>query len=384
MLENKLIKICFIIVTFIIIIFSISCFTFADTLNDLKEEQSEVSTKEGASELELEIVKGELSSLQVEIVELNNNIITLESEIDELIKKDTNLSKSIQTNQANIEILSKEYLEKKEIFEKRLVAMYKAGDTNYLDVILDSSSIVEFISNYYLISELVESDTNLIDLVYNKKKELESKELTLEKQKDELSEARELAEKKKISLSNMSVVKNSYINKLTKDERKLQEEIAEYQKALKELENQIAEVSIDSAAVDYVGGIMRWPIPGYSRITSPFGMRTHPITGVYKLHTGMDIGAPKGANFIAAADGVVVKAYYNTAYGNMVMIDHGGGIVTLYAHGSSIEVSKGDYVKQGQTVLKVGSTGYSTGAHAHFEVRVNGEYKNPMNYVSPN
>ena len=349
MLENKLIKICFIIVTFIIIIFSISCFTFADTLNDLKEEQSEVSTKEGASELELEIVKGELSSLQVEIVELNNNIITLESEIDELIKKDTNLSKSIQTNQANIEILSKEYLEKKEIFEKRLVAMYKAGDTNYLDVILDSSSIVEFISNYYLVSELVESDTNLIDLVYNKKKELESKELTLEKQKDELSEARELAEKKKISLSNMSVVKNSYINKLTKDERKLQEEIAEYQKALKELENQIAEVSIDSAAVDYVGGIMRWPIPGYSRITSPFGMRTHPITGVYKLHTGMDIGAPKGANFIAAADGVVVKAYYNTAYGNMVMIDHGGGIVTLYAHGSSIEVSKGDYVKQGQT-----------------------------------
>ncbi len=384
MLENKLIKICFIIVTFIIIIFSISCFTFADTLNDLKEEQSEVSTKEGASELELEIVKGELSSLQVEIVELNNNIITLESEIDELIKKDTNLSKSIQTNQANIEILSKEYLEKKEIFEKRLVAMYKAGDTKYLDVILDSSSIVEFISNYYLVSELVESDTNLIDLVYNKKKELESKELTLEKQKDELSEARELAEKKKISLSNMSVVKNSYINKLTKDERKLQEEIAEYQKALKELENQIAEVSIDSAAVDYVGGIMRWPIPGYSRITSPFGMRTHPITGVYKLHTGMDIGAPKGANFIAAADGVVVKAYYNTAYGNMVMIDHGGGIVTLYAHGSSIEVSKGDYVKQGQTVLKVGSTGYSTGAHAHFEVRVNGEYKNPMNYVSQN
>lgn len=384
MTENKLIKLCFILVTFTIIIFSISCFTFADTLNELKEEQSEVSTKEGASELELEIVKGELSSLQVEIAELNSNIITLESEIDELTKKDTNLSKSIETNQANIEILSKEYSEKKDLFEKRLVAMYKAGETHYLDVILDSSSIVEFISNYYLVSELVESDTNLIDLVYNKKIELESKELTLEKQKDELSEARELAEKKKISLSNMSVVKNSYISKLTKDEKKLQDEITEYQKALKELENQIAVVSIDSAGTEYVGGIMRWPVPGYTRITSPFGMRTHPITGVYKLHTGTDVSAPKGANFIAAADGVVVSACYNRAYGNMVMIDHGGGTVTLYAHGSSIEVSKGDYVKQGQTVLKVGSTGYATGAHAHFEVRINGEYKNPMNYVSPN
>ena len=96
----------------------------------------------------------------------------------------------------------------------------------------------------------------------------------------------------------------------------------------------------------------------------------------------MDIGAPKGTNFIAAADGVVVQAYYNRAYGNMVMIDHGGGVVTLYAHGSSIEVSVGDYVRQGQTVLKVGSTGYSTGAHAHFEVRVNGKYKNPLNYVT--
>lgn len=384
MSENKLIKLCFIIIAFIIIIFSISCITFAETLDGLKDEREQISTKEDASEIELEIVKGELSGLQVEIAELNNNIITLELEIAELTKKDTTLSKSIETNKANLEILTNEYLEKKEMLEKRLIEMYKAGDTQYLDVILASSSIVEFISNYYIISELIESDTNLLELVYNKKIELESKELTLEKQKDELSEARELAEKKRISLSNMSVVKNSYISQLTSKEKKLQDEITEYQRALKELENDIAVITIDSSGTDYVGGIMRWPVPGYTKITSPFGMRTHPITGVYKLHTGTDISAPKGTNFIAAADGVVVKAYYNTAYGNMVMIDHGGGIVTLYAHGSSIEVSKGDYVKQGQTVLKVGSTGYATGAHAHFEVRVNGEYKNPMNYISSN
>lgn len=382
MSEKRLIKLCFIIIAFIIIIFSIACITFAETLDGLKDEREQISTKEDASEIELEIVKGELSGLQVEIAELNNNIITLELEIEDLTKKDTTLSKSIETNKANLEILSNEYLEKKELLEKRLIEMYKAGDTQYLDVILASSSIVEFISNYYIISELIESDTNLLELVYNKKIELESKELTLEKQKDELSEARELAEKKRISLSNMSVVKNSYISKLTSKEKKLQDEITEYQRALKELENDIAAITIDSSGTDYVGGIMRWPVPGYTKITSPFGMRTHPITGVYKLHTGTDISAPKGANFIAAADGVVVKACYNTAYGNMVMIDHGGGIVTLYAHGSSIEVSKGDYVKQGQTVLKVGSTGYATGAHAHFEVRVNGEYKNPMNYVS--
>ena len=122
---------------------------------------------------------------------------------------------------------------------------------------------------------------------------------------------------------------------------------------------------------------------GYTTITSPFGLRTHPITGIYKLHTGTDIGAPYGANFLAANDGVVIKACMNSAYGNMVMINHGGGLVTLYAHGSSIEVKEGDIVKQGQTVLKVGATGYATGPHAHFEIIVNGEYLNPLDYISP-
>ena len=123
-----------------------------------------------------------------------------------------------------------------------------------------------------------------------------------------------------------------------------------------------------------------WPIPGYTNITSPFGMRKHPITGVYKLHTGTDVGAPLGADFVAMADGVVITACMNTAYGNMVMISHGNGIVSLYAHGSKILVKTNDIVKQGQAVLKVGSTGYSTGPHAHFEIRINNEYIDPMQY----
>ena len=127
---------------------------------------------------------------------------------------------------------------------------------------------------------------------------------------------------------------------------------------------------------------MLWPVPGYTRITSQYGMRTHPITGIYKLHTGVDIGAPMGANFIAAADGTVIKAGYNNAYGNMVIIDHGGGIQTLYAHGSEILVQLGQTVKQGEAILKVGSTGYSTGPHAHFEVRINGNIVNPMEWIT--
>ena len=111
-------------------------------------------------------------------------------------------------------------------------------------------------------------------------------------------------------------------------------------------------------------------------------MRTHPITGIYKLHTGVDIGAPIGANFVAANDGIVIKAGYNIAYGNMVVLDHGGGIQTLYAHGTEILVEVGDVVTQGTSVLSVGSTGFSTGPHAHFEVRVNGACVEPLDYIT--
>ncbi len=127
---------------------------------------------------------------------------------------------------------------------------------------------------------------------------------------------------------------------------------------------------------------MKWPIDGHYTMTSPYSMRVHPITKVYKLHTGIDISASMGTDFKAAAHGMVVKAEYNKAYGNMVLIDHGGGVQTLYAHGSSIEVQVGQVVNSGDIVLKVGSTGYSTGPHAHFEVRIKGEPVNPLDYVS--
>ena len=120
---------------------------------------------------------------------------------------------------------------------------------------------------------------------------------------------------------------------------------------------------------------------GHYKITSNYGMRVHPITGVYKLHTGVDISATIGTDFTAIADGVVVKAEPNRAYGNMVIIDHGGGVQTLYAHGSQIVATLGQEVKAGDVVLKVGSTGYSTGPHAHFEVRINGNPVNPLEYV---
>lgn len=128
---------------------------------------------------------------------------------------------------------------------------------------------------------------------------------------------------------------------------------------------------------------MRWTVPGKSKISSPFGMRQHPVLGYQKMHTGIDIPAPVGTTIIAANAGNVIKAGWNNSYGNMLMIDHGGGIVTLYAHNSALLVGAGAQVSAGQAIARAGSTGVSTGPHLHFEVRVNGNYKNPLGWVSP-
>ena len=132
----------------------------------------------------------------------------------------------------------------------------------------------------------------------------------------------------------------------------------------------------------FVGGTFTWPTPGYTTITSKFGYRTHPVTKVYKLHTGVDVAVPSGVSVLAAADGVVTISGNHTAYGKYVSINHGGGVATLYAHNSQLLVKAGDSVKKGQVISKSGNTGWSTGPHLHFEVLVNGNPVNPMQYYN--
>ena len=177
-------------------------------------------------------------------------------------------------------------------------------------------------------------------------------------------------------------MRESFLEKLSDEEKELQSKIDEINTQYEEINKQILALAMQGIDTQYIGGELAWPVPGYTRITSKYSMRVHPITGQYKLHTGVDIGAPMGADFIAANDGIVIKAGINTAYGNMVIIDHGGGVTTLYAHGSEILVELGQTVKRGDAILKVGSTGYSTGPHAHFEVRINGVTTDPLPYIT--
>lgn len=367
---------------FFLVLFVLSCKNFCDYVSNLREQQANLQSQMEASSAQVELIQSEMSGLAQEITSLNEEITSQEIEVNLLKQQNSELQNTIKQTQKELDEATEKYNAQKKNLEERLVASYKAGETSYLDVLVQSRTLTEFISNYYLIEQMVESDNQLLADMSTKKKELEEARLQLKKQQKQLAETSEESEKKAVALENMKVIKSSYISQLSQEEASYVTQITDMQENIKKVEAEILEASKSYYWYGYVGGEMAWPVPGYTRITSPYGMRTHPITGVYKLHTGVDISAPIGASFIAANDGIVVKAEYNSAYGNMVMINHGGGISTLYAHGSQILVEVGQQVTRGQEVLKVGSTGYSTGPHAHFEVRINGQYTDPMPYIT--
>ena len=355
-----------------------------NTIEGLQNEQEEVQTNIEEKQERLEYLQSVLSETQAQLQEINEKIAEYEKEIANLGTQANDLENSIAEVTKQLEEAEARYEEQREAFETRLVALYEAGETTYLDVLLSSRSLTEFISTYYMIEEIAKCDNEQLQDIGMEKLAIQTAKEALETQRKQYKVAKDNKEKIAITLENTKIIRNNYINQLTEEELQIQAEIDQYYEAINEIEAEIIMLTTAHIGTDYAGGAMAWPVPGYSRITSQFGMRTHPITGVYKLHTGTDISAPIGANFIAANDGIVIKASYNRAYGNMVIVDHGGGVSTLYAHGSEILVQVGQTVKKGEPVLKVGSTGYSTGAHAHFEIRINGQYADPMNFVKPN
>lgn len=374
------------IVLILLICFTaIFTYTYAENENnttDLQTQREELQNQLNEANGELEEVQSNLSENLQQIEKLDERIETTETQLEEQESKITELKNSINEIETELNIVSEKYDKQKELFKQRLAAIYEAGETQYLDILLKSRSLSDFLSSYYIITEMAEIDNDLISELEEKKKTIDLSKQKLENEKNELATIVENQTRVARTLQNTKKMRESFIEKLSDEEKELQSKIDEINTQYEEVNRQILALVQQGIDTTYIGGELAWPVPGYTRITSKYAMRVHPITGQYKLHTGVDIGAPEGANFVAANDGIVIKAGMNTAYGNMVIIDHGGGISTLYAHGSEILVEVGQNVKRGDAVLKVGSTGYSTGPHAHFEVRINGVTTDPLPYIT--
>lgn len=375
-------KILCVILAFVICSFSIFSYVHAEETTDLQTEQQELQNQIDEANNQLEEVQNELSENLQQVQKLDEKISSSKQELEELNSKIEQLQTSKDEVESKLTVAQENYDKQKELLDNSLIAIYESSDTKYLDVILSSKSISEFLSNYFLITELANYEMELLEEMQAKKEEIELSKKKLDETSEELAVIKANQTKTAKILENTKTVRENFISKLSDEEKDIQAKIDEYNTRFEEINSEILTLALQGIDTKYIGGELAWPVPGYTRISSQYGMRTHPITGVYKLHTGVDISAPMGVNFIAANDGIVTKAGYNSAYGNMVIVDHGGGVSTLYAHGSEILVQVGQTVKRGEAVLKVGSTGYSTGPHAHFEVRLNGVVTDPMPYIT--
>lgn len=374
------------VISILSIMVVLSCFFFVPKIeaDTLEEQRRENQNKQEQAQKDLEYVQEELSEALVKIQELDDKIRAAESEIASM---DTELSSlEIQVNETTqkLEIVQQSYEQNKALMEDRLVVMYECGDISYLDLLLQSSNLIEFLSNYYIIEEIMRSDNEILESIEQEKNEIEMAKQQLEEEKTKLKELKVKKEQTRIIMQNNKTVQQGQIDKLSDSEKELQQKLQEYKEEEARIEGLIRVASGDyEYSGDFTGGVMAWPIAkSGTYITSGYSIREHPIQGITKFHTGIDIGnAGFGAPVIAAADGVVSLASYYGGYGNCVMINHGNGISTLYGHGQKILTTVGTEVKKGDLIMEVGSTGMSTGPHLHFEVRINGSHVNPLPYV---
>lgn len=369
------------IVIILLIICSLCICVYAEDLTGLQEQSNELAEQLNETNNRLQAVQDEISQNMQQLQEVDTQIAQSQEELNTINIQVDELIEQIEENEQKLEKVQKEYDDIQGLLDARLIAIYKAPKLQTLDILLNSKSITGFLGNYYALKKLTEYDTKLLETVREQKNTIETTKKILAEKKKQVVTNKQTQQKKSQVLTNTRKMREYYLSKLTAQELELQNKIDEYNSQVAEIEAEIRLLALNSISKDYIGGAMIWPVPGYTGITSEYGMRVHPITGAYKLHTGVDIGAPMGASFVASANGIVSKATYNSAYGNMVIIDHGGGVQTLYAHGSEIIAQIGQTVKAGDEVLKVGSTGYSTGPHAHFEIRINGQTVNPLEFL---
>lgn len=357
----------------------------------LQEQQNQVKENLNNANIQLQYVENELTSSLIQVQKLQDRIDQYQAKLDEVNEKYQKLQNQVEEHQKKLDTVQESYNRKNEALKQRLVAFYKSGSINFLDVLMDSSNIIDFVSRYYLIKKMTEYDAKSMEEIEKQKHEIEKVTNELKESKANMKLTKADAEQQTVVLTNTKTILENQISSLTESEQSLKSQIDIYKKQQEELENLI-QYAIRSSTYElrYSGGIMVWPTLTTSYITSQYGSRLHPIQGIIKNHAGIDIGGSTGNPVYAAADGVIIYSQYNTGgYGNLVMIDHGTNsegvkIVTLYGHGNKLLRNVGESVKQGELIMEMGSTGNSTGPHVHFEVRENGVAVDPKKYLSSN
>lgn len=355
---------------------------FADTADDKRAELNDVRQRMEQMQTRKEQARRKAESASAELSEVMGSLNELQAQANNLQKKSDALQGKINDNQAKLEKKQQEMQERMLIYRKRLRDIYINGQINYLDVLLGAKDFSDFSSRMYLLQKIISRDLELLEKLKQDAAEINSRKEQLAVEMKEIKATQTELEAKKAKVNKLREQRAYMLYKAQEEEQSSQEE---YERLLAISEN-IASMlrnmeNAGGGAPAGQGGTGQFMWPCNGPITSYYGWRTHPIFGTTKYHSGMDIAVDSGTPIHAADSGTIVYSGWLGGYGNCVMIDHGGGLVTLYAHNSALNVGEGQYVSKGAVVAYAGSTGYSTGPHCHFEVRLHGELTEPLNYL---
>ncbi len=345
-----------------------------------KNQQSQISNQIDEAEEKQKEIEAKKSETQKQVESISSQIDSYESQIDDLNSQIADANAKIKEAEEKLVQNQEEYEKKQEIFKQRLVVIYESGETSYLDVLLSSSSLTDFISNYYLVSELTDMDAQLMESLEKQKEEIETSKKEIEASKETLTTAKASKENVANQLKSAKTEKDKYVAQLSDEEKELEKEIQElkqanarianeikiaeekYKKQLEELKNNTSGGSSNTAG----SGFFMTPVK-----TGSISAKAYYSSG--KFHGAVDYAVSVGTPVYAAAAGVVMStANLSGSYGTYVVIRHANGLQSYYAHGTygSICVTPGQTVAKGQQIMKSGNTGNSTGPHLHFEVRI--------------
>jgi hypothetical protein len=384
----------------------------ADTIKEQKAQKKKLERKRAKEAEKIEKLKAQKSEIEDAIKRLDEKKQTIELNISDYNVKIDKMEKTIAKVEIEIKAAEKVENEQYDIMKKRIRYMYENGESDYFDIILGSKSVEDLLNQGEYMAKISDYDNTLLDrykeakrIAKEKKVEKEEKlaelNMTLAELEIKKAENERLAQAKGVQMEKFAALIKEAGNKISeydleigKKEQYIDQLIAAAEKAERERREREAREAAARLAnqANQTGQIvtgkasaagMIWPMPSSSRITSGFGYRSEVMYGSGTFHNGIDIAVNAGTPIIAAKAGRVIGAGYHYSMGNHVIIDHGGGVYTVYMHASRLLVSVGQEVSRGQTIALVGSTGMSTGPHLHFSVKINGAYVNPLKYVSP-
>ncbi len=354
----------------------------AGELEEYRKNYERIVYDENERRKELENNYDAQNDIKKEIYDLDMRLSEAQIDIDNTEKEILDVLMEIDEAREKLEEAEEKRQSLNERASDRLRFIYENGELDPLEIAGECGSISDYARYRQYAEDIMKYDAELLeDLKANEeclREELERIE--------ERSEAKTALEKfkteKEFEMAVMYEEKNRLLEEYRQDAKRAEKELAELEEAADKVYDIIVNIEKNKEFVDtYTGGELEWPVEGRYYVSSGYVGRISPVGNGYEFHTGIDIPAPEGYEIRAAEDGTVINAGWINGYGNTVIIDHGGGISTLYAHNSSVEVENGQSVYRGDVIALCGSTGYATGSHCHFEVRVNGEHTDPWEYL---